>query len=301
MILLIGHGYWGKNIAKTLGDELYAVCDSDPAVLEEVSALYPNTKLYSDINEAMLDKQIEAVAIATKAITHYEIAKIALENKKHLWIEKPACITVKQIDDLIKISEEQNVKIFVDHIMCHDSTIKYLKENVNLGKPLLFESYRLHQGMFQPDVNVIYDLAIHDLSIIDYLYPGIQVTKKEVIKNNHVKDLADHAVMNFVFDNGLRATITCSWVSPIKQRQIFMSGTNAVMHLHDGIINISKLKEEINDKYFYDSFESTETINVKQQPGLAVAMESFKKMITGEESPITDIYQAKRIQHWIEL
>lgn len=300
MILLIGHGYWGKNIAKTLGNELYAVCDTNPEVLKDVSSLYPHTKLYQDLKEALLDKNINAVIVATKAITHYDIAKSVIESKKHLWIEKPACINIDQINDLITISEQQDVKIFVDHIMCHDSTIKYLKKNINLGKPLLFESYRLHQGMFQPDVNVIYDLAIHDLSIIDYLFPKIKLIDKKVITNNHVSELVDHAVMNFIFDNGLRATITCSWVSPVKQRQIFMSGSEAVMRLCDGVITVSKLKEQINEKYTHDFFESTETIHVEQQPGLAVAVDSFKKMIIGEESPISDIYQAKRIQQWIE-
>ena len=300
MILLIGHGYWGKNIAKTLGEELYAVCDSDLKVLENVANLYPHTKLYTTIDEALKDDNIKGVIVATKALTHFDIAKKVILNRRHLWIEKPACISVDQINELIDLSEKQNTKIFVDHIMCHDSTIKYLKENINLGNPLFFESYRLHQGMFQPDVSVIYDLAIHDLSIIDYLFPEIELIDKQVIINSHVNDLADHAVLNLKFNNGLRATITCSWVSPVKQRQIFMGGTDAVMHLHDGIIDVLKLKEEINENYLHNSFESTKTITVEQQPGLAVAVESFKKMIELNQSPITDIYQAKRIQQWIE-
>ena len=300
MILLIGHGYWGKNIAKTLNEELYAVCDSDPSVLDDVKNLYPHTKLYNTIEEALEDSNIKGVIIATKAVTHFDIAKKVISSKRHLWIEKPACVNVKQINELIELSEKQNTKIFVDHIMCHDSTIKYLKKNVNLGKSLFFESYRLHQGMFQPDVSVIYDLAIHDLSIIDYLFPGIELLNKQVITNSHVNNLADHAVLNLKFNNGLRATITCSWVSPVKQRQIFIGGTDAVMHLHDGIIDVMKLKEGINENYLHNSFESTETITVEQQPGLAVAVDSFKKMIELNQSPITDIYQSKRIQQWIE-
>lgn len=299
MILLIGHGYWGKNIAKTLGDELYAVCDANQETLDEVSRLYPHTTLYNNIDSALNDSNITAVVIATKAVTHFNIAKQVILSNRHLWIEKPACVSVEEIDELISLSEEQGVRIFVDHIMCHDSTVKFLKENIDLGKPLLFESYRLHQGMFQPDVNVIYDLAIHDLSIIDYLFPGIELLEKQVITNNHVNEHADHAVLNLKFDNGLRATITCSWVSPVKQRQIFMSGTDAVMHLHDGVIDVSKLKEEINENYLHTSFESTETFTVAQEPGLAVAVDAFKKLINGEKI-ITDIYQAKRIQQWVE-
>lgn len=302
MILLIGHGYWGKNIARTLGDKLYAVCDSDSEILKSVELLYPNSKIFSNIEDALEDNNITKVIIATKANSHFDISKLVIETGRHVWIEKPACISVEQIDELIYLSEKNNVKIFVDHIMCHDSTIKYLKENIKLDKPLLFESYRLHQGIFQPDVNVIYDLAIHDLSIIDYLFPNIKLLKKEIITNYQVKkEIADHAVLNLLFDNGLRATITCSWVSPVKQRQIFISNSDSVIHIYDGNIDVFKLKEEINENYQFNSIQSSKSIVVDQQLGLKTAIESFENMTDNLESTVTDIYQAKRIQQWIEL
>jgi len=299
MILLIGHGYWGKNIAKTLGKDLYAICDSSESVLREVSTLYPHVKLFDSIDEAIKDKNIKAIIIATKAATHFDIAQKAIINGKDLWIEKPACLSVSQIDELILLAAQHHTKIFVDHIMCYDSTVNYLKQNINLKNPLYFESYRLHQGLFQPDTDVIYDLAIHDLSIIDFLYPGIKLQKKEIIKNKHVNDLTDHAVLNMEFENDLRVTITCSWVSPIKQRQLFLHCGDSMIAVQDNKITIRNI-DHLNSAYSQNSITNEKIITVDQTPGLQTAVDAFKKMIYRIESPITDIHQARRIQQWIE-
>lgn len=299
MILLIGHGYWGKFIAKTLGEDLYAVCDSSSSVLSNVSTLYKNTILYSDLDEALDNNSIEAVIIATKASTHFEIAKKAILKGKHVWIEKPACTNLSDIENLILLSQQHNIKVFVDHIMCHDSTINYLKNNFDLAKMKFFESYRLHQGLFQPDTDVVYDLAVHDLSIIDYFFPNIQVVEKSIVRNYHVNDLADHAILNFKFDNGLRATITVSWVSPIKQRQIFMHTDKSMIQIQENKITIKNLDNDLSETYSNNSTIAENIVTVEQIPGLKTAIESFKKMISNGTS-ITDIYQAKRIQQWIQ-
>jgi predicted dehydrogenase len=299
MNLLLGHGYWGKNIAKTLGSDLYAICDDNIKVLENVKELYPNLKQFNSLDDALNDTNITKVFVATKANTHYELAKKIILSGRHVWLEKPACVTIKEIDELIDLSERKNVKVFVDHIMCHDSKIKYLKENLNIGNPLFFESYRLHQGMFQPDVDVTYDLAVHDLSIIDYLFPNIQLISKEIIKNNHINNLADHAILNFKFNNGLRVTIICSWISPIKHRQIFIGGSEGFIHINDEGINLTKLKKTIDDTYSQDSYQSKEFLEIIHEPGLLKAIESFQRMIDGNENEITNLHQAKRIQQWL--
>ena len=299
MILLIGHGYWGKNIAKTLHKDLYAVCDLSQEVLEEISFKYPHTLCYNNIEDALANDNITAVIIATKAATHFDIAKKVISTGRDLWIEKPACVTLDETNKLVELAEEKNVQIFVDHIMCYDSTIKHLKNTIDLSDPVYFESYRLHQGLYQPDTDVIYDLATHDLSIIDYLFPEIKLVKKEIVKNNHVNKFADHAVLNFTFDNGLRATIICSWVSPVKQRQILIHCNNTMIDLQGSTINCKTI-EKLDETYSVNSFINETVIDVEQQPGLETAICAFKKMINKEEIPVTNIYQAKRIQEWIE-
>jgi predicted dehydrogenase len=300
MYLLLGHGYWGKNIAKTFNEDLYAVCDSNPNVISEVSTKYPHVKTYDNLDSALSDENIKAVIIATKASTHFELAKRVIETGRHVWIEKPAAVSLNHIDELIRLSELHKVRIFVDHIMCHDSTIRHIKENIDIGTPLYLESYRLHQGLFQPDVNVIYDLAVHDLSIIDFLFPGMNLISKEVIENHHVNTLADHAVLNLKFDNGFRATITCSWVSPIKQRQMFISGSKSFVHYLDGNVSTIDMNNKLNESYSADSCRSNKSIQILQEPGLKVAKDRFEAGIINGSDMITDIYQAKRIQRWLE-
>jgi predicted dehydrogenase len=300
MYLLLGHGYWGKNIAKTFNEDLYAVCDSNPNVISEVSTKYPHVKTYDNLDIALSDENIKAVIVATKASTHFELAKRVIETGRHVWIEKPAAVSLEHIDELIRLSELHKVRIFIDHIMCHDSTIRHIKEHIDIGTPLYLESYRLHQGLFQPDVNVIYDLAVHDLSIIDFLFPGMNLVSKEVIENRHVNTLADHAVLNLKFDNGFRATVTCSWVSPIKQRQMFISGSKSFVHYLDGNISKIDMNNELNESYSQDSCRPNKSIQILQEPGLKVAKDRFKSGILNGSDMITDIYQAKRIQRWLE-
>lgn len=300
MFLLLGHGYWGKNIARTFDKELYAICESNHLIHPQLKELYPHVHIYDNFEFALNDDNVKAIIIATKAATHYDFAKKAILKKKHVWIEKPACTSLDEINDLILLSERMNVKVFVDHIMCHDSTIQYIKHNLDFGKPLYFESYRLHQGLFQPDVDVLYDLAIHDLSIIDFLFPSENLISKNEIKNYHVNTLSDHSILNLKFKSGFRATITCSWVSPIKQRQIFIAGSKLLLNYLDGICDISTIDEPISENFSFESCKSKTRLEIKQIPGLELAKQAFKNGITHDTNMISDIYQARRIQKWLE-
>jgi predicted dehydrogenase len=300
MFLLLGHGYWGKNIARTFDKELYAICEYNHSIHTQLKELYPRAIIYDNFEVALNDDNIKAVLIATKAATHYDFAKKAILKKKHVWIEKPACTSLDQINDLIFLSENMNVKVFVDHIMCHDSTIQYIKHNVDFGAPLYFESYRLHQGLFQPDVDVLYDLAIHDLSIIDFLFPGENLIHKKEIKNYHVNTLSDHAILNLNFESGFRATITCSWVSPIKQRQIFIAGSKLLLKYLDGRCNILNIDKPIDENFSFENCKNENESEIKQMPGLEMAKQAFKNGIINNDNMISDIYQARRIQKWLE-
>ena len=300
MFLLLGHGYWGKNIARTFDKELYAICESNHSIHPQLKELYPHALIYDNFEAALNDDSIKAVIIATKAATHYDFAKRAILKKKHVWIEKPACTSLNEINDLIHLSETANVKIFVDHIMCHDSTIQHIKQNVDFGDPLYFESYRLHQGLFQPDVDVLSDLAIHDLSIIDFLFPGQNLVHKKEIKNYHINALSDHAILNLNFESGFRATITCSWVSPIKQRQMFIAGSKLLLNYLDGRCNILNIDKPIDEKFSVENCKSGTELEIKQISGLEMAKQAFKNGIINDDNMISDIYQARRIQKWLE-
>lgn len=299
MLLLIGHGYWGSVLAKNFKDDLYAICDSDSNKLKNAQNLYPDIRYYSNLEEALKDSKVKAVIIATKASTHYEIAKKSINAGKHLWIEKPASINLSQIDELIRLSEKNGVKVFVDHVMCHDSLINEIKLQ-DIGTPLYFESYRLHQGLYQPDVDVIHDLAVHDLSIIDFLFPKLKLLSKNIIRNKHVGNHSDHAVLNFIFENNFRATIVVSWISPVKQRQICIGGSKAMINIKDGQAHKINLNAQMSTAYSEDKCNSIVKIEQEKYQGLEKAKESFYNMINNNNEGITNLYQAKRIQQWLE-
>jgi predicted dehydrogenase len=300
MFLLLGHGYWGKNIARTFNKELYAICESNHSIHPQLKELYPHAIIYDNFDLALNDVNIKAVLIATKAATHFDFAKKAIVTGKHVWIEKPACTSLTEINELIVLSENMGVKVFVDHIMCHDSTIQHIKENIDFGEPLYFESYRLHQGLFQPDVDVLYDLAIHDLSIIDFLFPNQKLISKTEIKNYHVNILSDHAIINLKFESGFRATITCSWVSPIKQRQIFIAGSKLLLNYLDGRCNVLNIDKPIDENFSFENCKNGIELKIKQMPGLEMAKQAFINGIANNDNMISDIYQARRIQKWLE-
>jgi predicted dehydrogenase len=300
VFLLLGYGYWGKNIAKSFGNELYAVCEVDSSRHQEITDLYPSARIYTDYEKALRDDNVKAVIIATKAMSHHRFALTALKANKHVWIEKPAAMSVKEIDDIIIESEKRDLRVFVDHVMCHDPKIIKMKETINFGRPVYFESYRLHQGGFQPDVDVVHDLAVHDLSIIDFLFPDQMLKSKQVIKNRHVNVLSDHTVLNMIFESGLRATITCSWISPVKQRQMFIAGTNSLAIYRDGNVEVVDRKDVIKADFSAESCYNAIALSADPSFGLDNARDRFKNGIIKSEPMISDIYQARRIQTWLE-
>ena len=182
---------------------------------------------------------IKAVVIATKANTHHDIALQALAKEKDLWIEKPVCETLDQINNLIKESEKTKNIIFVDHTFCYNPAVEQLK-NIDIGKPIYYDSTRISLGLFQSDVDALLDLAIHDLSIVNYLYPDLELKDRTIIKNNHINDKANQVIVNLKFTNGFTTTTNCNWVSPVKKRQIILTGDKNSVVYDD--IDLDKIK-----------------------------------------------------------
>ena len=299
MFLLLGHGYWGKNIARTFGSDLYAVCEANESLHGDIQKLYPHARIYTSYDAALRDSNVQAVIIATKAATHFKFAIEAIQRGKHVWIEKPAGTSTSEIDAIIRLSEKKDVRVFVDHVMCHDPMINKIRETVDFGSPIYFESYRLHQGLFQPDVGVIQDLAVHDLSIIDFIFPNQKLVSKDVILNRHVNSLGDHAVLNMMFESGLRATVTCSWVSPIKKRTMLIAGSNAMAVYRDGECDLIKVRK-LDESFSQEACKDVVPLVAEKSFGLENARDRFKGGILRSEDMITDIYQARRIQSWLE-
>ena len=298
-ICLIGYGYWGKNLARVFGKDLVAICDNDQDNLDKAKELY-DVQYFSNKDELyQSDLEYDTVAIATKADTHFELATTFLIAGKNIWLEKPACIKTKDIEYLIKIRKDN--KVFVDHTFVYHPAIQKVK-SLDIGTPLYYDSHRISLGLFQKDVDAILDLAIHDLSILDYLYPDLVLDKRSIIKNNHINDKANQSILNLKFTNNFTATINVNWVSPVKKREIILSGSNSSIIFDD--ISVEKVKVydtgEIGDDYNINSVKGYRNIEIPDMiEPLAQGYKEFKNSIKEDRQPLTSLERSLKIQSWV--
>lgn len=298
-ICLIGYGYWGKNLARVFGKDLVAICDNNQDNLDKAKELY-DVQYFSSKDELYQSNlEYDTVAIATKADTHFELATTFLIAGKNIWLEKPACIKTKDIEYLIKIRKDN--KVFVDHTFVYHPAIQKIK-SLDIGTPLYYDSHRISLGLFQKDVDAILDLAIHDLSILDYLYPDLVLDKKSIIKNNHINDKANQSILNLKFTNNFTATINVNWVSPVKKREIILAGSNSSIIFDD--ISVEKVKVyntgELGDDYNVNSVKGYTNIEIPDMiEPLAQGYEEFKNSVKEDRQPLTSLERSLKIQSWV--
>jgi predicted dehydrogenase len=299
-ICLIGYGYWGKNLARVFGKDLVGICDYNQDNIDKAKELY-DVQYFSSWQELYQSNlEYDTVAIATKADTHFELANKFLQSNKNIWLEKPACIKTKDIEYLIKI--RGNKKVFVDHTFVYHPAIQKIK-TIDIGTPLYYDSHRISLGLFQKDVDAILDLAIHDLSILDYLYPDLVLDKRSIIKNNHINDKANQSILNLKFTNNFTATINVNWVSPVKKREIILSGSNSSIVFDD--ISVEKVKVydtgEIGDDYNINSVKGYRNIEIPDMiEALSQGFEEFKNSVKEDRQPLTSLERSLKIQSWVE-
>ena len=259
---VIGLGYWGPNLVRNFlaNNEVESVtaCDINPDRLEAIGKKMPSVNLTTDCND-LYNGDFDIIAIATPVNSHYEFAKKSLEAGKHIWVEKPFTATTRQAEELIEIADKNNLKIFVDHTFIYTGAVRKIKELVDqgeLGNIIYFDSVRVNLGLFQHDVNVIWDLAPHDLSIMKY----ILADKKIVAVSAHgIANYYNHeniAHLSVYFENNCFAHFHVNWTSPVKIRQMIIGGKKKMI-LFDDMENMEKIK-------LYDSHievESPESIH----------------------------------------
>jgi len=228
---LIGCGYWGPNIIRNLYDLGVSVpmaADLSPDRRHWIESRYPATTAVSDWGEVLKDERVEAVAIATPPQTHHEIAKAALENGKHVLVEKPMALTTADCDDLIAVAKHNDRLLMVDHVYVYTSAIRKIKELIEqgeLGQPYYYDSVRVNLGLFQTHANVLWDLAPHDLSIVDYLFSGMDIGSIQAMGNSLSELKQEYQVhASLKMTDGLLAHIHVNWLSPVKVRQIIVAG-----------------------------------------------------------------------------
>jgi predicted dehydrogenase len=300
MILLVGYGYWGKNLARNFGKNLTAVCDSDQSQLEQAKILYPHIKVYTKIEDALSNSDIKMVAIATKAETHFNLASMCLFSDKDLWIEKPICDNIEDIKRLQNLAIKKDKIIFIDHTFCYHPAVQKMKE-INIGTPLYYDSLRISLGLFQPDVDVLLDLAVHDVSILNFLYPDLELKERQIIKNTHINDKANQSIINLKFKNNFTANINVNWVSPVKKRQIILAGKECSI-VYDDLEN-DKLKVyntgTIDKDFNFSKLGEMTSPKINTNEALKNATDHFIDCCTKRVRPLTDITNSTKIMEWL--
>ncbi len=313
---VIGYGYWGPNIVRNFnnieGARVISVCDKDPGVLKRVKKTYPSIDAVSECSEIATSKNIDVVAVVTPVSTHYELAKKALQNGKHIFVEKPFTATVAQAEDLINLAEKECLKIMVDHTFLFTGAVRKMKQMIDdkvLGNLYYYDSTRVNLGLFQHDVNVIWDLAPHDFSIMDYLINEKPSTVVACGKS-HINGMEDIAYVTVSFTSNIIAHFNVNWLSPVKVRTILIGGEKKMLIWND-VSADEKIKvydkgiDVQNREGVYDllvSYRSGDmwAPKVDQKEALGIEAKYFIDCIVNDKTPINDGHAGLRVVKMLE-
>ena len=262
-LAVIGCGYWGPNLVRNFIQsnkvkELIC-CDLDPKRLDRMKGLYPSVEVLSDYKELLQKPDLDAVVIATPVKTHYPIAKDFLLYGKHVFVEKPFTHSYESGLELVKLAEEKQRILMVDHTFEYTAAVNKIKgiiENGELGKILYISSTRVNLGLFQPDINVVWDLAPHDISTILYILGEIPVTVNCQGKAHFHSEIEDVATTTLNFKNGMIAFIHSSWLDPNKIRRTTIVGARKML-VYDDIESQEKIKifdKGVEVPPYYDTY-----------------------------------------------
>ncbi len=245
---VVGLGYWGPNLARNFSQladcDLVALCDQDPERLQKTAAAYPGISKFSDLRRMLDDADLDAVAIATPVPSHFHLAKACLLAGKHVLVEKPFASSVAEGEELAEIADQRGLRLMVGHTFLYSEPIRVIKEIIDsgdLGEIRYINSQRLNLGLFQKDINVVWDLAPHDLSIILHLLGGTP----EFVNcqgNAHITPgIEDVSNLSLSFPSGQFATVQSSWLEPRKVRQMTIVGTRKMI-VYDDIQPMEKIR-----------------------------------------------------------
>jgi len=314
---VIGYGYWGPNLVRNFnsldGSRVKLVCDIDESALKRVKRAYPGIQVTQDVNELISSKNIDAVIIATPVITHYELAKKALGEGKHVFVEKPFTYKAEQAEELIEIGEKKRLKIMVDHTFLFTGAVRKIKQLIEegvLGNLLYFDSIRVNLGLFQHDVNVVWDLAPHDLSIMDYLIKDQPIAVVATGEAHYNHGLEDVAYITIYFSRNMIAHLNVNWLSPVKIRTVLIGGDKKML-VWDDIAPDDKIKiydkgVEIETKEgVYDllvSYRSGDmwAPRIDQAEALKLEAEHYFDCLENGKKPINDGMSGLRVVKMLE-
>jgi predicted dehydrogenase len=320
---VIGCGYWGPNLIRNFAEneaaELRWMCDRDPARLAPLARRYPMARTAHDYRELLADEKLDAVVVATPVGTHYQFAKAALEAGKHVLVEKPFTASTREAEALIALAERKRLTLMVDHTFVYTGAVRKIKEIVaggELGDLLYFDSVRINLGLFQRDINVVWDLAPHDLSIMDALVDRRPVALTATGSCHIERGIENIAYLMLRFADSFIAHFHFNWLSPVKIRRTLIAGSRKMI-VYDDIEPTEKVRvydkgvttnraSDPNDKdAAYQTLVSYRTGDVwvpklDNTEALRHVCAEFLDSIATGRRPMTDSYSGLRVVRLLE-
>jgi predicted dehydrogenase len=313
---VIGYGYWGPNIVRNLhgldSTRVEMVCDKNPAALARARKAYPSIRAVSDPAEVLRSPEIDAVAVVTPVWTHYQLAKTALENGKHVFIEKPFTSSSAQAEELIELAAQKNLTIMVDHTFLFTGAVRKIRElteNGSLGDLYYYDSLRVNLGLFQHDVSVVWDLAPHDLSIMDHIIKG-EPEAVVATGERHLNGVEDVAFMTIYFPRNVIAHINVNWLSPVKIRTTLIGGQKKMLVWND-LVRDEKIRvydkgvtissgDDIRDLLVSYRSGDMWAPQLEEPEALRVELDYFANCITNNKTPFNDGHAGLRVVRMLE-
>jgi predicted dehydrogenase len=315
---VIGYGYWGPNLVRNFmeapGSRVVSVCDVSAGRLAPLPARYPAVRLTSDYRELMRDPRIDAVAIATPVASHYDLAMEALRASKHVLVEKPLAANSEQSLQLVEEAERRGLVLMVDHTFIYTGAVRKIRELITqgaLGEIYYYDSVRINLGLFQHDVNVVWDLAVHDLSIMDYVLPARPVAVSAT-GTSHLKGQPENvAYITLFFDGNMIAHVNVNWLTPVKVRRTLIGGSEKMivyddlepsekLKVYDKGVTLGQHPEDVYDllvsyrsgDMWAPRFDTTEALRTEAL--------HFTDCVAGRSRPVTDGRAGLRIVRILE-
>ncbi len=317
-IAVVGCGYWGPNLIRNFSQlsncNVFACCDLADEKLGRIKSLYPSTMVTKNFDEILKNPDVDAIAIATPVYTHRDLAKKVLAHGKHVMVEKPLASSVDQCVELIDLAEKNNKALMVGHTFEYTSAVNKAKEIIQsgeLGDIYYIRSVRANLGLFQPDINVIWDLAPHDLSIILYLLDEFPIGVNGQGKAHFNPEIEDVANITLSFPNGTIAFVHNSWLDPDKIRKITIVGSKKML-VYDDISQNEKIKiydKGVEAPPYYNSFAEFHfsyrygdiyVPRLNQYEPLQKECEHFVDCCLNDKQPKSDGYSGLRVVSILE-
>ena len=310
---VVGLGYWGPNHARNLNSlpecNLRAVCDQDPKRLAHLKSLYPQIECFKSFDEMVERGKLDAVVIATGVKSHFNLTQRSLTAGLHTLVEKPMAMSSDECDQLVDLATNKNLVLMVGHTFLYSSHVRKIKEIVDkgdIGDIQYISSRRLNLGLFQKDINVAWDLAPHDLSIILYIIGEMPLVVNCCGKAHVSRGVEDVTNMSLVFRKDRLATIHNSWLDPRKVREMTIVGTRRMI-VYDDVAPLEKIRiydSRVEVPPHYDTFAEFQYAYhygdmyvpyVRQEEPLKIECQHFLDCIRDGSKPLSDGEQGRQL------